>query len=81
MKTSEKLQYINDKIELINTRVLKNRNFKILFNKVGTNNYCLNIKDKEFKFNTYDDVISCIDLIRNMFMIATTEIKKEKSNH
>ena len=36
------------------------------------------MKDKTYKFNTYDDMISCLDFIDDMFENAIVEIEKEK---
>lgn len=80
MKTSEKLEYIDSKINTLNKR-LKNRTFKAKFNKVGTNNYCLELEKESFKFNTYDDVINCLNFITIMFEKAEIEIQNEKNNN
>ena len=78
MKTKEKLEYIDRQLnERLNKR-LKNRRFKAEFKNNGANNYCLVMKDKTYKFNTYDDMISCLDFIDDMFENAIVEIEKEK---
>lgn len=81
MKTSEKLEYINGKIDILNKR-LKNRTFKANFNKVGTNNYCLELGKESFKFNTYDDVMGALNFIDTMLNMAEKEIlaEQEKQN-
>lgn len=64
MKTIEKLAYINKVIGIINDKVLVNNTFKIVLdNSRGANNYCLLLDDMTLKFNTYDDMISGLDLL------------------
>jgi hypothetical protein len=73
MKSREKLQVMEEKISLINTTILKNRDWNIEFINRGANNYCLVIKLKnniEYyngTFATYESVLSALDLILNMF--------------
>lgn len=73
MKSREKLILMEEKINAINTTILKNRDWKIEFINRGANNYCLIIKlnNKEEYFNgtfaTYESVLSALDLILNMF--------------
>lgn len=77
MKTKEKLEYINNKLNKLNKRLIK-RTFKAEFENFGANKYCLKLKEKLYKFNTYDDMISCLDFIDDMFENATKEINKKK---
>lgn len=77
MKTKEKLDYIDKQIMRLNERLV-NRTFKTEFKNNGTNNYCLIMKDKTYKFNTYDDMISCLTFIDDMLELATKEIKKKE---
>lgn len=74
MKTKEKLDYINNKINRLNKR-LEKRTFKAEFENCGANRYCLKLKDKLYKFNTYDDMMSCLDFIDDMFENAVKEMK------
>ena len=73
MTPREKLQIIEEKISLINTTILKNRDWNIEFINRGANNYCLVIKLKNNKeyyngtFATFESVLSALDLILNMF--------------
>lgn len=77
MKTKEKLEHINKQIDRLNLR-LKNRTFKAEFKNNGVNNYCLVLKDDSFKFNTYDDVMNCLDFIDLMFEKSIKEIENQK---
>lgn len=76
MKTKEKLEFIDNKIKRLNER-LKNRKFKAKFKNNGANNYCLEMKRKSYKFNTYDDLMNCLTFIDDMFENATKEINKK----
>lgn len=73
MKSREKLILMEEKINTINTTILKNKDWKIEFINRGANNYCLIIKLKNNKeyfngtFVTYESVLSALDLILNMF--------------
>ena len=75
MKTIEKQELINKYIEKLNKR-LEKRTFKVGFLNKGANNYCLQLINNIYKFNTYDDIISCLSFIDDMFENATKEIKK-----
>lgn len=77
MKTKEKLEYIDKQLGRLNKR-LEKRTFKAEFENCGANNYCLKLLDKAYKFNTYDDMISCLDFIDDMFENSIQEIEKEK---
>lgn len=77
MKTKEKLEVINKQMERLNLR-LKDRSFKVKFENKGANNYCLNMLNKDFKFNTYDDIINCLTFIDTMFEKAIEEIEKKR---
>lgn len=77
MKTKEKLEHINNQVDRLNLR-LKNRTFKAEFKNNGANNYCLVLKDDSFKFNTYDDVMNCLDFIDLMFEKSIKEIESQK---
>lgn len=79
MKTKEKLDIINKQVERLNLR-LKDRSFKVKFENRGGNNYCLDMLGKSFKFNTYDDLISCLTFIDLMFEKAIEEIEKKRGN-
>lgn len=65
MKSKDKLETIYLKIEIINKNVLKNKKFKLSFDK--SNNYCLILKDNKIKFNTYDDVLACLTILEILF--------------
>lgn len=79
MKSVDKIKYINELVEKLNKKVLANKNWHLEFdNNRGANNYCILIKkeDKEIwcaSFGTYDNVINCLDLIKNMFSMAINE--------
>lgn len=77
MKTKEKLEVINKQLERLNLR-LKGRTFKVKFENKGGNNYCLNMLGKDYKFNTYDDMINCLTFIDTMFEKAIEEIEKKR---
>ena len=77
MKIKEKLEIINKQIDRLNLR-LKERTFKVKFINKGGNNYCLDILGKSFKFNTYDDMISCLTFIDTMFEKSIEEIEKKR---
>lgn len=55
----EKLKIVIDKINYIED----NFNLILYFDRRIANHYKLLIKDKEYTFNTYDSVISALDLI------------------
>lgn len=77
MKSKEKIKYIEEMVDKINNQVLKNKTWKIEFNnQLGANNYCLIIEDNIFSFNTYDSLISCLNLLKVMFSKALNERKK-----
>lgn len=80
MKTKEKLEYINHQINDRLNKRLKHRTFKVEFENFGANRYCLKLKDKLYKFNTYDDMISCLDFIDDMFENAIKEIEETKES-
>ena len=77
MKTKEKLEIVNKYVERLNLR-LKERTFKVAFNNKGANRYCLTMLGQDYKFNTYDDLISCLTFIDEMFEKAIEEIEKKK---
>lgn len=82
MKPSEKLELIETKINTFNSSVLKMKKWKINYINRGANNYCLTIvlnKEELFngKFNTYDSVLSCLELLEFMFSRALEEKQKE----
>lgn len=74
MKTKEKLEFINEKLDRLNQRLSK-RSFKVKFKNNGANNYCLDMKRKSYKFNTYDDMMNCLSFIDDMFINAEKEMK------
>ena len=81
MTPREKLQVIEEKIKLLNESVLKYKNWKLAYINRGANNYCLTIvlKKKELfsgKFNTYDSVLSALELLEFMFSRALDELDK-----
>jgi len=79
MKTKDKLEQINYQLtERLNKR-LKERTFKVEFENRGANNYCLKIEDKYYKFNTYDDLLNCLNFIDDMFEKAIAEIEEKKN--
>ena len=80
MKTKEKLEHIKYQLDERLNKRLKNRTFKAKFENCGANNYCLKLKDKLYKFNTYDDMISCLDFIDDMFENSIKEIEKKKES-
>lgn len=82
MTPNEKLKVINEKVELLNDGVLKNKKWKLTYVNKGANNYCLTItlKNKELfsgKFNTYDSVLSALQLLEYMFSKALDELNKK----
>lgn len=77
MRTKEKLEVINKQLERLNLR-LKERTFKVKFINKGGNNYCLNMLNKDYRFNTYDDLISCLTFIDTMFEKSIEEIEKKR---
>lgn len=82
MTPREKLQAIEEKIKLLNESILKHKNWKLTYINRGANNYCLTIvlNKKELfsgKFNTYDSVLSALELMEFMFSKALEEKQKE----
>ena len=80
MKPLEKLELIEKKVKLLNDNVLKLKKWKLSYINRGANNYCLTIvlEDKELfngKFNTYDSVLSCLELLEFMFDKANNDRK------
>lgn len=83
MKSSEKLEVIEKKVEKINKEVLKEKKWQLKYANKGANNYCLTIilKKKELfsgKFGTYDNVLSALELLEFMFSKALNEKKEGK---
>lgn len=74
MSTKDKLEYINRQLDRLNKRLV-NRSFGVDFENQGANHYCLKLKDTLYKFNTYDDLISCLDFIDDMFEKTKEEMK------
>ena len=72
MKTSDKIQFINFNLELFNRTVFKNKNYYLTLIKQEPK-YCIRITNTDhdtmriFKYNTYDDIITTIDLMKFMF--------------
>ena len=83
MKSREKLDLMQEKIDKINNNILINRTWNIEFINRGANNYCLVIKlenGEEYYngiFATYESVLSALDLILNMF---NKELNKRSDN-
>lgn len=82
MTPKEKLKLIESKITLLNDNVLKNKKWKLNYINRGANNYCITIvlgKKEMFngKFNTYDSVLSALELLENMFSKALDELNKK----
>lgn len=77
MGTKAKMELINKQIERLNLR-LKGRSFKVKFENKGANNYCLVMLGKDFKFNTYDDMLNCLTFIDLMFEKSIEEIEKKR---
>lgn len=74
MKSLDKIQNINKLVDRLNNELLKNKDWKIKFdNQRGANNYCLLIEDNVFSFNTYDSMISGLNLIATIFDRARNE--------
>ena len=83
MTINEKIQLINDKLDIINGKILKNKKWKLQYTNKGANNYCITILDnkKELfcsKFETYSGVINCLSLFEFMFNKSLNERKKER---
>ena len=78
MKTNEKIQDIQSHLDLFNRTIFKNKNYYLTLIKQEPK-YCIKITNTEhdtisiFKYNTYDDIITTIDLLKFMF---TKEEKK-----
>lgn len=79
MKTNQKLEFIKNKIDKLNKRLIK-RTFKVEFKNNGANNYCLEMNNESYKFNTYDDMINCLSFIDDMFEKSIKEIENEKES-
>ena len=58
----DKLKIVIDKIKYIET----NYNLKIDFDRRWANHYKILMFNKEYTFNTYDSVISALDIIIDM---------------
>ena len=83
MTTREKTKYINDTIDVLNSTFFKPMKAEIAFSVDGTNKYSLILKlrNKRLKnygqsFYTYDDVISALNFITDIFMRYSLEKKK-----
>ena len=78
MKTSEKIEYIEQHLALFNRTVFKNKNYYLSLVKMAPK-YCIRIVSTDHKqlkimqYNTYDDIISTIEFMKFMF---TKEEKK-----
>lgn len=82
MTPKEKLALIEKKVQLLNDNILKIKKWKLNYINKGANNYCLTIilNKKELfsgKFNTYDSVLSALELMEFMFSKALKEKQKE----
>lgn len=80
MTPKEKLTLIEEKVKLLNGSILKLKKWKLNYINRGANNYCLTItlnKNELFngKFNTYDSVLSALELLEFMFSKALEERK------
>lgn len=67
MTPREKLELINQKIELLNSTILKNKKWKFSYINKGTNNYCIVVisRKKEIysaSFATFGSVLSALEL-------------------
>ena len=72
MKSKDKLDKIDELVSKINNNIVKNTSWNMKFDNKGANCYCLSIiKNKEeifySKFGTFDNVISALELIIQMF--------------
>lgn len=79
MTTKQKLEHINYQLDDRLNRRLKDRTFQAEFENRGVNNYCLKLKNKAYKFNTYDDVMACLDFIDDMFEMSIKEIEEQRN--
>lgn len=78
MKSLDKLNVIHERIEALNTMVLKNKKWKLVYTNKGTNNYCLCVvlgKKELFSasFATYGSVVSALVLLQFIFSRALNE--------
>lgn len=73
MTSKEKLEIIESKITLLNVNVLRNKDFKIKYQKNGRKyalSYVVTSNDMIIcmaDFNTYDDVLAALDLLETLF--------------
>lgn len=72
MKSRDKLDKIEGLLLKINNNITKNASWNMKFDNKGANCYCLSIiKNKEevyySEFGTFDNVISALELIIQMF--------------
>ena len=83
MKTSDKIQYIEYHLQLFNRTIFKNKNYYLTLIKM-TPKYCIRIVNTKhdtlsvFKYNTYDDIITTIDLMKFMFTKNTENVKMKE---
>ena len=78
MKSWDKLGIINERIDVLNKTILKNKKWKLAFDNKGTNNYCLCVvlgKKELFaaSFATYGSVVSALILLQFIFSKALNE--------
>lgn len=78
MTPNQKLELINTKIKTLNNTVLKEKKWKLGYINRGANNYCIILTEnkKELfngKFNTYDSVLSALELLEAMFSKALND--------
>ena len=72
MTSKEKLEIIESKITLLNVNVLRNKDFKIKYQKNGRKYALSYVTPNDMiicmaDFNTYDDVLAALDLLETLF--------------
>lgn len=80
MKSLDKLKVIENKIDILNSTVLRNKDFKLSYDNKGANNYCISLRGNSFSFATYGSVISSLDLLITLFKKEEERNVKSNSN-
>ena len=70
MTNKEKYAVINERIEHVNSKILKNFPHKLTFESLGSGMYVIYIAKNPYKFATLGDVIVFLTLFSDIFTLA-----------
>ena len=70
MTNKEKYAVISERIEHVNSKILKNFPHKLSFESLGSGLYIVYIAKNPYKFATLGDVISFLTLFSDIFELA-----------